>query len=933
MKRKKQIGSLTKLLRTLAVAVLATTSLSVPAAQAGTNSSQFPLAATVYDLRSGAPVDLTGRVRLGTDVTGSAGRGWTVTLSANLDSVTGNNRQDASRYIATGAGSTTARFDSGPLPKTMSITPTFALRPPSPAKSQPFQLMLIASLSDRGAVIAVEVRSPAPPVAFAVDRTVQPDQQTVPAPDGSAPRPVVRLADSLGSAIDYVADELTLTTNNPTVLAGFVSRWKGQVLRTIEPPDRTAPSVHVVRVDASAADLSRLTSDVAALDPTAHGPHKASSGGALRLFAAAMREQAAGLHVGLNSLYTPQDYVNRSTTEAPDGDADPAGGTKYDRNSGEWSYFEGGGTSGFGVTEAWRILEVGGRLANRVRIGVIDVGCRRTNQDYPAGAMGGNDMPYLIKGDPWHCTNVANTAAGVPDNGFGTAGTGGPVADLRMYPTDMTDDNAAAQVYAASRDQAAMINMSFGANHPAIANLLDSNLEDAIDYVHGRGMLVFAAAGNAREGEASQDVDHMTCYFVCVEEAIIRPCEFDGVTCVGGLRSGTHDRDINSYYCLDRRPAICDVDVYAPFTVYKGGTAAGDNSANEARLTNGTSFSSPYVAGVAALMLAANPRLTNLQVEGILSNGLATTDPTVSAVIDAKGAMLRAFGNVPPMVRIAAPNDQSTVDYGGVNATRFIATTLDIEEGTNTLDVTWSSSVDGLLGSGRTLDYVFPTPGARRITATTTDRQGALGQTSIVVTATNRTPVVRIAQPYFSQVSLTVAATYIFRAEVQDQMNAPQPELCGDVIWTSSVHSGSSLPQTGCQISVTFTSTGFRDVYATYTDPEGAQGSARVRVEVTEQQVDSPPVVVIDSPAHGATFLEGATIPLRGSVYLEPGEDSPVDCAWYLGGVLIGESANIDFRPGDPGYVTGEQILTFGCRDDDGYAEDRIDIRIAARPK
>ena len=927
-----------RFLRALTVTALLATSLSVPAAQAATDGPQFPLTATVYDLRTGAPVDLIGRVRAGTDVTGSATRGWTVALSANLDTVVGTSRTSALRYSATGAGSITARFPSGRLPTTMSITPTFALRPPNPAKAQPFQLMLVASLSDRGQVIGVEVRSPAPPVSFAVDPTLRPDQLTVPDPDGAAPRPVVRLADSLGSAMDYVADELTLTTSDPAVLAGFVARWNGQVLRTIEPPDGTAAAVHVVRVDASAADVSRLKTDVAALDATAHGPHRTSSDGALRLFAAAVREQAAGLRVGLNSLHTPQDYVDRRTLEAPEGDKDPASDTKYDRNSADWSYFEGGGTSGFGVTEAWRMLAVGGRLANRVRIGVIDVGCGRTNQDYPAGTSGGNGMPGTGP-DPWHCTNVAVTAAGVPDNGFGTAGTGGPVADLRLYSTDMTDNNAAAQVYAAARDQTAMINMSFTGNYPAIANLLDSNLEDAIDYVHGRGMLVFAAAGNAKPGEASQDVDHMTCYFVCVEEAIIRPCEFDGVTCVGGLRAGSHDRDGDSYYCLDRRPAICDVDVYAPFKVYMGGTApvdgvAGDNSNNRASITQGTSFSSPYVAGVAALVLAANPRLTNLQVEGILSNGLATTDRTVSAVIDAKGAVLRAFGNVPPMVRITSPANQATVDYGGVNATRFVATTLDIEEGTNTLDVTWRSSVDGAMGSGRTLDYVFPTTGERRITATTTDRQGNLGQTSIVVTATNRTPVVRIVQPFYTDSrKLAVGVTYNFRAEVQDQINAPQPELCDEVVWTSGDSTDSSFPQTGCQVSVTFTSTGYRDIYATYTDPEGAEGFAKMLVGVNEQPVDSPPVVVIESPAQWATYQEGATIPLRGSAYLEPGEDSALECGWYLDGVLIGESANVDFRYGDPGYVTGDGILTFWCRDDDGYAETSIDIRIAARPK
>ena len=362
-------------LRAVVVVAAMTVASLVPATAHAATTSQFPLRATVYDARSGAPVNLVGRLRAGTDVSGSQTQGWTVTLAANLDTVTGTSPSNTLRYSATGAASVTRTFAPGPLPASMVITPSYSLRPPSPAKAQTFQLMLVATLSATGRVTAIEVRSPAPPVAFSVDPGLRPDVATVPGPDGTAPRPVVRLADSLGSAMDFVANELTLTTDDPAVLAGFLQRWNGVELRTIVPPDGTTAAVHVVRVDPSRADLSRLKADVTSLDPTAHGPHRASSDGALRLFAAAVSEQAAGLRVGLNSLHAPQAYIDRRTLEAPAGDNDPASNTAYDSNSAEWSYFESGGTSNFGVTEAWRILEVGGRLANRVRIGVIDVGC------------------------------------------------------------------------------------------------------------------------------------------------------------------------------------------------------------------------------------------------------------------------------------------------------------------------------------------------------------------------------------------------------------------------------------------------------------------------------------------------------------------------------------------------------------------------------
>lgn len=918
----------------LAVAVLAATTLGPGAAYAsGSDLPRIALRATVYDRLTGEAVNLAGHLLAKVDTTGSASRGWRVKLKVSLVNVSGAGLDTSARYRATGADFSTVRSPAGPAPRAVSFTPVFTLHPPSPAKAQSFTLMVIASFSNGGKLIGLEVRSPAPPVTFGIDATVQPDRSSIPGAPGQPARPLARLADSLGNSTDFVANELTIATDDPTVLLDFTDRWEGQVLSTIQqPPGSSTAAVYVVRVDPSTADIGALPTDVAALDATAHGSHRASSEAALRLFAAAVSENAAGLRVGLNTLSTPLDYMSGVTSEAPAGDNDPATGGAYSSNSAGWSYMRAGGIENFGVAEAWRMLAIGGRLSNRVKVGIIDTGCALTNPDYPAGTTGGNDLA-AVPGDPWHCTNVAVTAGGQPDNGFGSAGTGGPVVDLRLYPTDMTDANSAARVYDALGDGMKIINMSFGASNPAITDLLSNALEDAVEVAHNTNVLVFAAAGNAKPGQASQDVDHETCYFVCVEEAVHKPCEFDGVICVGGLRSGSHDRDINSYYCLDQRDeGICDVDLYAPFTVYRGvqPSTPGDNSA---RLTQGTSFSSPYAAGVAALIWAANPSLNNVQIEGILSNGLPTTDRTVTAPIDARGGVLRAFGgNVPPSVRVTAPADGSTVDYGGVNAVRFSAESLDVEEGANVVDLTWASDVDGPLGQGQSIDFVFPTTGNRRITVTAKDRSGATGTASISVIAVNRPPQVSIVSPWHGQ-ELYVGVEYHFIGEVADQINAPQPELCGGLTWTSDVFLDDPFPVTGCRPSIRFSTPGSRTITASYTDAEGATGTATADVYIVDQPANSPPVVVIDSPADGQSFQYGAIIPLRGSVFLEPGESSPVEYAWYLNGVLIDEAENIDFKPGDLGYVAGDSVLTFGARDDDGYAQTSIAIRIAAIPK
>jgi hypothetical protein len=81
--------------------------------------------------------------------------------------------------------------------------------------------------------------------------------------------------------------------------------------------------------------------------------------------------------------------------------------------------------------------------------------------------------------------------------------------------------------------------------------------------------------------------------------------------------------------------------------------------------TAGTSFSSPYVAGVAALTWAANPALSAAQVEDILLRATHTTsaDSRVHRWVNALGAVMTAAGrDTPPFLRIL--NRDFTVPQG-----------------------------------------------------------------------------------------------------------------------------------------------------------------------------------------------------------------------------------------------------------------------------
>src|SRR5690606_24486723 len=123
-----------------------------------------------------------------------------------------------------------------------------------------------------------------------------------------------------------------------------------------------------------------------------------------------------------------------------------------------------------------------------------------------------------------------------------------------------------------------------------------------------------AAPVSLIEGDAEE------CTFgVCWERTWVTPCENAGVICVGGRRANSTKRAVDSNYGADQ------VDIFAPFTLWLGPDPSAP--ANTARTLNGTSFSSPFTAGVAALIWAANPGLSADQVEhALLTTAHANSD-------------------------------------------------------------------------------------------------------------------------------------------------------------------------------------------------------------------------------------------------------------------------------------------------------------------
>ena len=218
--------------------------------------------------------------------------------------------------------------------------------------------------------------------------------------------------------------------------------------------------------------------------------------------------------------------------------------------------------------------------------------------------------------------------------------------------------------------------------------------------------------------------------------------------------------------------------------------------------------STPFVAGVAALVWAANPKLTYQEVWDILRTTAFQANPRmlrVKAYAAVQAAMRKAENIGWPDVTILQPAPGSALFQ--VGATKFTATSFDPEDGWDCCTAVWSSDKDGPIGSGFTLSKAFPgaPPGEREVTVTVTDSQGKKDTAKVKLTLSNKAPVVVINS--LPQGPIFVGVPQPFGAQVFDDTTLnglPDPTACKKLQW-------SALPNIvapNCNVVLTFTKAG-----------------------------------------------------------------------------------------------------------------------------
>lgn len=352
--------------------------------------------------------------------------------------------------------------------------------------------------------------------------------------------------------------------------------------------------------------------------------------------------------------------------------------TFYDK---QWHYPQ------INMPQAWDVTQG----SQNVIVAVLDTGIVSAHPEFAGRLVGGYDMisnPATARdgdgrdpdpedvgdmgtpqGSSFHGTHVAGTIGANGNDGVGVAGVDWNCRLMTLRCLGQgggtIDDIATAILYAAGLpnssgalppQRADVLNMSLGG--PG----LNPVLEQACNQAAAAGVLLVAAAGNDNTDQPSS------------------PAAFDSVLSVGAVDLVGQRAPYSNFNNT--------IDIWAPggdMTVDRNGdgfadgvlsTMADDQGNLFYKYLQGTSMACPHVAGVAALVKAADPSLTGSQIRSILLSSATPGNnlPNGGSVLDGLGAVQAAStgGGAPPSTPVLTAA-MTVVDFGATDTTLSVA--------------------------------------------------------------------------------------------------------------------------------------------------------------------------------------------------------------------------------------------------------------------
>jgi len=395
-----------------------------------------------------------------------------------------------------------------------------------------------------------------------------------------------------------------------------------------------------------------------------------------------------------------------------------------------------------------------------IDVAIIDTGIDRFHPDLNvAGGINfvGTD-PNAWHDGHGHGTHVSGTIAAL-DNGEGVVGV---APGARVWGVKVLSDSGSGyrsdviqgiDWATANSDVIDVVNMSLGGSGSDDGNCGLTNFDAehlAICNSVAKGVVYVVSAGNNAADAASKVP---AAYDEVITVSAI--ADFDGIP--GGLGTFTCRFDVDDTFA-DFSNYGADVDIAAPGVCVLSSLTGGGYAS-----WSGTSMASPHVAGAAALYIVANGKPMDKTgvdsvKQGLLDLAIPQNDPAgftgdrdvfAEPLLNAETSVLGSNPvDSPPTVLISTPFNSSSYPTGTL--VLFAGNATDVEDGNLTASLSWTSDLDGTIGTGGSFILSTLSVGIHIITASVTDSFGNTSSDShtITITSTNTSVAVDDAYSY-----------------------------------------------------------------------------------------------------------------------------------------------------------------------------------------
>ncbi|MDG6774815.1 S8 family serine peptidase [Thiomicrorhabdus sp. ZW0627] len=436
-----------------------------------------------------------------------------------------------------------------------------------------------------------------------------------------------------------------------------------------------------------------------------------------------------------------------------------------------------------------------------VKVAVCDTGVDTDHEDLAANLIlpgyNAQDGSSNVEDLFGHGSGTAGTLGAVGNNSVGVAGVNWHVS---IMPVRININDGLSSAYIStmaecirwSADQGArVVNLSYG-------GIQYATIDDAAQYLRNRNGLLFMAAGN--DGVLESSFPDYTS-FVAV-----------GATDQNNVKAG-----FSNYGDF--------IDVVAPGVSLR--TTYKDNSYV---YYSGTSFSSPAAAGVAALMIAANPAITADEVEtGLFTTAADVGDPLLygHGLVNAQAAVNYALNLSQNLAPVASFSTSAVT--GSLPLTVQFDATGSYDPDGSIVSYQWNFG-DGNQGAGVQLSHEYTQSGQFTAVLTVTDDGGRTATASTVIDVVNELPIAQITATPISG-DLPLAVNF-------DASGSYDPD--GSIVgydWDF----GDGTQASGQNVQHTYQSGGSFNAVLTVTDNGGAQATDSVAISVNDPSLLTAP--------------------------------------------------------------------------------------------